>query len=195
MELRIILEAGHTQAVTGMQMSFQTECPLREVQEAQYVSTKKTKLIAGMDGGHNKFLESIMVWVDMRLSMKMWKQFDTYRIATKQSKSTMHTMLRRPLLYSDFDAPINVGTLAELNDWIDKKSWEDVCDNLPMSYLQTRRVCLSYKTLRNIILQRRNHKLHEWHIICDFFMKNLRYPELLGIKPIDTSINITGDIA
>lgn len=189
MELRIVHEAGHVLAVTGMQMSYQPECRLKDIQEAQYVSTAKNRLRAGMDGGHNKFLESIIVWVDMRMSMKMWKQFDTYRLCTKQSKSTMHTLLKRPLTQADFDAPVSVGTLATLNEWIRVKAFEEVCDNLPMSFLQTRRVCLSYKTIRNIILQRQSHKLPEWRDVCSFFLKNLHYPELLGITD-DTQENL-----
>lgn len=186
MELRIVLEAGHTQAVTGSAMSYQEECPLKEVVESSYVSTKRMKLLGGMDGGHNKFLESIMVWVDMRLSQKMWKQFDTYRMCTKQSKSTMHTIMKRALTKDDFDAYIPVGVLAELNDHISKGQFVAVCDNLPMSYLQTRRVCLSYKTIRNIILQRQNHKLYEWQVICAFFLQNLKHPDLLGIQLNET---------
>ena len=181
--MSIVLEAGHLQAVSGMQMSFQPECPLKDIEEAKYVSTKRTKLLAGMDGGHNKFLESIIVWVDMRLSRKLWKQVDTYRMATKQSKSTMHTIMKRPLTHDDFDAHVGIGTLAELNEYIRRGDFEAIADNLPMSYMQTRRVCFSYKTIRNIILQRYNHTLKEWHTICDFFIRNLKYPELLGINP------------
>jgi len=50
---------------------------------------------APMDKGHNKFLETIEVWFDITAPRFIWQEFDTYRIGvTKQSDSTMHTLLK-----------------------------------------------------------------------------------------------------
>ena len=58
----------------------------------------------------------------------------------------------------------------------------DIIKNaLPDGFLQGRTVCTNYKVLRNIILQRRNHKLPQWKFFCEE-MEKLRWPEALGIE-------------
>lgn len=44
------------------------------------------------DGGHNKFLESVILWLDVNAPLYWWTEADTYRLSTKQSESTMHTL-------------------------------------------------------------------------------------------------------
>ena len=53
MEIRIVEEAGHTAAVTGMRFSHEVECLLKEITEAGGVDTKTTRALAKQDGGHN----------------------------------------------------------------------------------------------------------------------------------------------
>ena len=50
----------------------------------------------------------------------------------------------------------------------DKSYWRALVQILPNAFLQTRTVSLSYANLRNIYFQRRNHKLKEWHLFCDW---------------------------
>ena len=50
----------------------------------------------------------------------------------------------------------------------DKSYWRALVQILPNAFLQTRTVTLSYANLRNIYFQRRNHKLKEWHLFCDW---------------------------
>jgi len=189
MELSIVEEAGMKSAIQGMAFSFQTECKLKDLKDLTMKDIDRAFALCKLDGGHNKFLESIMVWIDIRASLKMWKQLDTYRVGvTKQSKSTMHTIMRKYLTYKDFDAPVSTQVLTELNNAIEENEFEKVCDNLPSSFLQTRRVCLNYKAIRNIIKQRRTHKLPEWQQLCEFFFTNLQYPGLLGL-PRTTGTN------
>ena len=49
-----------------------------------------------------------------------------------------------------------------------KSYWRALVQILPSAFLQTRTVSLSYANLRNIYFQRRNHKLKEWHLFCDW---------------------------
>lgn len=181
MEMNIVEEAGHLSAVTGMRFSHKAECPLSEVQEEQWANTVSTRMLAGRDGGHNKFLESIMVWVDIRAPLYFWKQFDTYRIGvTKQSKSTMHTLMKGSVANSGYSGSVLIRVIEVVNVLIKANRFEAAIANLPDGYLQTRRVCLSYKAIRGIILQRKGHKLSEWKELCTFFKENLKYPALLG---------------
>lgn len=181
MEIRIVEEAGHYSAVTGMRFSKQVECDLQLIEEAGAISTKTTRTLANKDGGHNKFLESIMVWFDIRASLKFWKQFDTYRVGiTKQSKSTMHTLMKQELTKENFDMYTDYLTIGNVKRYIDTGDFDKATSNLPEGYLQTRRVCCSYKTLRHIIKQRQGHKLKEWAEFIDFMTTMLQKPELLG---------------
>ena len=60
----------------------------------------------------------------------------------------------------------------------DKKDWWRMIQLLPSSYNQRRTVMLNYEVLANIYKSRRNHKLDEWHIFCDWIEK-LPYGQLI----------------
>ena len=40
----------------------------------------------------------------------------------------------------------------------------------------------NYKALRNIIEQRKNHKLEQWHYFCNSILNQVEHPELLTNK-------------
>ena len=58
----------------------------------------------------------------------------------------------------------------------DKKYWKELIRWLPNGWLQTRTVTLNYEILRNMYAQRKNHRLVEWHQLCDW-IKTLPYAE------------------
>lgn len=60
----------------------------------------------------------------------------------------------------------------------DKKYWWQMIQLLPSSYNQKRTVMLNYEVLTNIYKSRKNHKLDEWHTLCDW-IKTLPYSELI----------------
>ena len=63
----------------------------------------------------------------------------------------------------------------------DKDVWWQLIQLLPSSYNQTRTVTLNYEVLANIYKSRRNHKLSEWHILCDW-IETLPLSELITMK-------------
>lgn len=63
----------------------------------------------------------------------------------------------------------------------DKKYWWQLIQLLPSSYNQKRTVMLNYEVLANIYKSRRNHKLDEWHTLCDW-IEILPYSELITGK-------------
>ena len=130
--------------------------------------------------GHNKFLESIAVWMDIDAPRYFWQQFDTYRIGvTKQSESTMHTMTTRTLQQDDFEHPIPEAHLQHLNTLIADEQWQTVKWDLPESFLQRRIVCLNYMILQRMIRQRESHRLTEWRNFIDEVLRQAEHPELL----------------
>ena len=65
-----------------------------------------------------------------------------------------------------------------------KDIWWQMIQLLPSSYNQKRTVMLNYEVLANIYKSRKNHKLDEWHIFCDW-IESLPYSELITGQPIE----------
>lgn len=62
-----------------------------------------------------------------------------------------------------------------------KTLWWQLIQLLPSSYNQKRTVQLNYEVLANMYKSRRNHKLDEWHTLCDY-IEQLPYSELITGK-------------
>ncbi|MEG2003988.1 MAG: hypothetical protein RR057_05260, partial [Clostridia bacterium] len=60
----------------------------------------------------------------------------------------------------------------------EKSYWYDIIQLLPSSYNQLRTCTLNYETLVNIYHARKNHKLTEWHLFCDW-IQSLPYAKEL----------------
>lgn len=59
-----------------------------------------------------------------------------------------------------------------------KKYWWQMIQLLPSSYNQKRTVQMNYEVCANILRQRRNHKLDEWHNLCDEILKLPYFKEI-----------------
>lgn len=137
---------------------------------------------AGSD--HRKFIRQIFVSVDFTAPLYWWKEYDTYKVATvANSTSTMHKIASKPFTLDDFShermntqaqeaLAHTVSVLEDLRkDYLetkDKETWYSIIQLLPSSYHQMRTCTLNYETLMNIYYARRNHKLDEWHTVCDW---------------------------
>ena len=64
------------------------------------------------------------------------------------------------------------------NSYKNKIDWWQMIQLLPSSYNQKRTVMLNYEVLTNMYKSRKNHKLDEWHIFCDW-IETLPYSELI----------------
>ncbi len=171
MQVTVLDEYGYEFALLGLSLSYK-----QDTERMPEVARR----LAFKGGGHNKFLESIVLWLDITAPRYWWQQFDTYRVGvTKQSESTMHTMTKRPLIQEDFEHPIPAETLAHLNDLVAENDWKTVKWLLPESFLQRRIVCLNYMTLQRMIRQRATHKLEEWRAFIDQVLGQVAHPEFL----------------
>jgi len=175
MKVKINGESGYYSAMLGLSLSY------NQPEEKMYEVAKKLAL---KGGGHNKFLESIVVWIDITASRQFWQQFDTYRIGvSKQSESTMHTIMKNGITRDLFEHELYpcipdmiIGYLEfERRD----KNFIAVKNALPESFLQRRIVCTNYMALQRIFQQRRNHKLPEWNFFCDELLKQIQYKEFI----------------
>lgn len=57
----------------------------------------------------------------------------------------------------------------------DKAYWKELIRWLPESWLQTRTITMNYENILNLIHQRKNHKLSEWHYVINYFKEHLPY--------------------
>lgn len=166
-----IEEAGYTSAMFGLS--------LNKNQPIENMNKVAEKLCDKM-GGHNKFLEHIYIWLSVNAPRYWWQDADTYRLSTKQSQSTNHTILKRPLDYFDFeDSEISISYLNELNAYVDSKNFVTLKKKLPEGFLQKREWCMSYKTFVNIIQQRKYHMLPHWRFFIDTVLNQIEHPELV----------------
>ena len=139
---------------------------------------------------HRKYLRMIFVSVDVTGPLYWWKEYDTYKVGTvANSTSTMHKIHSKPFGREDFSCDrMSDVALASLDQTIevleerrlkyvetkDTAYWHDMIQLLPSSYNQMRTTTLNYETLINIFYARRNHKLPEWHVYCDW-IRSLPY--------------------
>ena len=137
-----------------------------------------------------KYLRMIHVQFDVTAPLYWWKEFDTYKVGTvSNSCSTMHKIAAKEFTLDDFshehigDVPncdpmyyaALEGTIMALNearrcfiDTKDKKYWWQMIQLLPSSYNQRRTIDLNFEVLLKQYRERKNHKLDEWHIYCDW---------------------------
>jgi len=170
MKVKVLKEAGYEEALLGIS--------LNKNQPIENMPSVATKL-AFHDGGHNKFLESMMVWLDVTAPRYWWQEADTFRLSTKNSQSTMHTILKGYLSNDDFETTPPRLMMEVLNQLVEKKELTELKSLLPEGFLQRRVWCMSYKTLRNIILQRRTHRLPHWHVFIDEVLQQVAHEDLL----------------
>lgn len=163
----------------GLTSNMKCNAAFRKSPTYKRLETVSRKLCR-MQGGHNKFLETITLTIDIRAPRYWWQEFDTYRAGvTKQSESTIHTIMKRDLTDDDFEGGMWPEVLGILNrsreiyqsaegdenkEALRAAVFDDMKAGLPEGFLQRRIVCLNLKTLQNIYHQRKNHKLPQWRM-------------------------------
>ena len=157
------------------------------------------KRLAHAGSDHRKFLRQIFVTVDITAPLYWWKEFDTYKVGTTaNSTSTMHKIHAKEFTREDFSCDrMDEGGLALLDQVIvyleaerqkfladknNKQAWHNMIQTLPSSYNQMRTVTLNYENLINMYYARRNHKLAEWHVLCDWILSLPYAQELICVK-------------
>lgn len=213
MFIKVIKEAGYEEALLGLSLSyydrtvpicdwdaFEMYESLEETREfskkiAFWTNEKferaerMTKVLAFKSGGHNKFLESIQVWLFVQASRDFWQEFDTYRVGiTKQSASTMHTLDKRQVEATDFHEDTASGAIVSFSNVLEEykdlgsRYYRNITflkKNLPEGWLQERLVCTNYKVLQHIYAQRKSHRLKDWRDFCGELLKQVEYPEFI----------------
>jgi hypothetical protein len=184
-EVKIIEEAGYHPAIDGLLLNKK-----QDNRERCWVVAKK---LAPKDYGHNKFLEMLDVWVEVKAPRYWWQEADTYRLTVKSSESTMHTLIKG-IKGGGFDSThfecrdVSASEIRTIRHRVGRdEPIEKIKRILPEGFMQTRVWKLNYKNIRNIMIQRGQHKLPHWRYLCQFLKDNLRHRELVAdihVNPI-----------
>lgn len=147
---------------------------------------------------HCKFMRQIHVWLNVNMPRYIHSELDTYHYNTKNSCSTMHRLLHKTVeitkdlfVYDKKDEDVIEVIIKRLNEIREEYLIETNGRNknklirrakqlLPEGFLQLRTMDTNYAEIRNIIFQRRNHRLEEeWQRIFCKKMTELPYAKEL----------------
>lgn len=156
-------------------------------------------LMKRLNGAHreeSKFMRMINVSFDVTAPRYWWTEFDTYGFTVRNSCSTMHKILSRPLTLDDFSReglpPEADFALQEIIRTINRvietrlptatETLLTVKKLLPESYLQRATISTNYEVIRAMYTQRKNHRLPEWNTDFVEWVESLPYAKELIIE-------------
>ncbi len=145
---------------------------------------------------HAKYRRMIPVMFTVTAPTFWWIEFDTYKVGTvRNSCSKMHKIHVEPFTVDNFshegldevheamqtmhDVVVTLEYLRKMfNQTQEKKYWRALLELLPHGYNMKATISLNYEVLVNIYHSRKNHRLDEWHVFCDW-IEQLPYSELI----------------
>ena len=164
--------------------------------------TKRTKNLAGCDmgEGHDNFLNGIVVQFDLTCTVKMWTEAERYHFFDfVSSQSTMHRIAKFDLdkayieyvdqriidimkekvdRYNRLVAMKPDVNLPEYNEEI-KEAYLEILYSNPCGFKLTARMTTNYRQLKTIYYQRKNHRLPEWRVFCQWVETLPYFKELI----------------
>lgn len=194
MEIKDIISNVHIygleESVQGSKFSY-----LTDLSKATSEITKTTKALANSPKGcgEDQFLTGITVMFDLCFSNKAWVEFERYRFANfVSSQSTMHKITSFDLdtsymkevdpriieimrdkiaKYEDLLQKVDLAGTKEQKELyireLNEKYLEILYSN-PAGFRLTARIVTNYRELKTIYSQRKNHRLPEWRIFCEW---------------------------
>ena len=157
---------------------------------------------------HHQFLTGIRVNFDLTFTNKAWVEAERYRfLEFVSSQSTMHRINKFDLdgQYIEYVDPRIIEIMKEkverYNRLVElrpetlipeyeeeiKEAYLEILYSNPAGFKLTARMTTNYRCLRNIYIQRRNHRLPEWRAFCRW-IETLPYANLFL-----TNINLEGE--
>ena len=140
--------------------------------------------------GHDNFLNGIIVQFDLYAPLFMWKQIQRYHwMDFISSQSTMHRLVKFNIAeqcvedtdeiiltryqflldeYNSFDEEYADVLGEKAIQSLKKKKWRTIVASLPCGFVLGATMTTNYRQLKTIYLQRKKHKLREWHHFCNW---------------------------
>lgn len=125
--------------------------------------------------GHDQFLTGIIVQFDLTLSIKCWVEAQRYHFLDfVSSQSTMHRIAKMDI-EEQCNEYVHVGTISIVKGLLDcyndnptPENYLRLLYNIPVGFRLTARMTTNYRQLKTIYQQRKNHRLPEWQVFCDW---------------------------
>jgi hypothetical protein len=160
------------------------------------------------NGAHGQFMTGIRVSFDLTFTNKAWVEAERYRfLEFVSSQSTMHRITKFNLReqYNEYVDPriidimeekvaeynklvevrdnlnknASTAMIQDLNDAITRRYLEILYSN-PAGFQLTARMTTNYRCLKNIYIQRKNHRLPEWREFCKWIETLPYFEELIN---------------
>lgn len=158
------------------------------------------------NGAHNQFMTGIRVSFDLTCSNKMWVEAERYRfLEFVSSQSTMHRITKFSIRnqYNEYVDPRIIDIMEEkvnkYNAWVDepevimndyglskeeytkylKEKYLEILYSNPAGFELTARMTTNYRCLKNIYIQRKDHRLPEWRQFCAWIETLPYFKELI----------------
>ena len=145
--------------------------------------------------GHDNFLKGFIVQFDITAPLFWWKEAQRYHwLDFISSQSTMHCLLKFDIekqcvkdtnkevlkIVSKIKDEYNAIPEGEVEQR--KEKWRELVASTPCGFCLGASMTTNYQQLKTIFNQRKNHKLQEWHVFCDWCLTLPRFSELTGCK-------------
>ena len=161
--------------------------------------TKGTHSLASCEqgSGHDQFLTGIIVQFDLTFTNKAWVEAERYSFLDfVSSQSTMHRIAKFDLdkQYISYVDERMIKIMQELKDEYNRLAEEEDTEAAKEAYLKllysnpagfriTAGMTTNYRQLKTIYYQRKNHRLPEWRVFCEWIETLPMFKELvLGEK-------------
>lgn len=189
---------GLDEAVQGAKFSFAVD-PSQVTTDITPTTEKLAQ--APIGSGHDNFLNGVIVQFDLTFTNKVWVEAERYHFLDfVSSQSTMHRITKFDLdqAYISYTDPRIIAIMKEkvmkyndlqkeavdhpeLRSQVEEAYLEILYSN-PAGFRLTARMTTNYRQLKTIYRQRKDHRLPEWRLFCQW-VKTLPHAEF-----------ITGDI-
>lgn len=171
-----------------------TEFDRSEVNEKDVIRAEKLgTCLSGQ--GHDNFLKGIIVQFDVIAPLFWWKEAQRYHwLDFISSQSTMHCLLKFDVEKQcvpdtnkqvlEIVSKIKDEYNAIPEDDVEKKKekWRELVASTPCGFCLGASMTTNYQQLKTIFNQRKNHKLKEWHVFCDWCLTLPKFSEFTGCK-------------
>ena len=131
-----------------------------------------------MGTGHDNFLNGIIVQFDLTFSIKAWVELQRYHFSEfVSSQSTMHCISKMDIksMCNEYVSDVVIAEVERLKEvYLNDKTDENylrLLYNTPTGFELTARMTTNYRQLKTMYMQRKAHRLPDWHTFCDWIEK------------------------
>ena len=139
--------------------------------------TERTMSLAGCKTGtgHDNFLNGIVVQFDLTFSNKAWVEGERYHFLDfVSSQSTMHCISKMDIkpMCNEYVSDVVIAEVERLKEvYLNDKTDENylrLLYNIPTGFELTARMTTNYRQLKTMYMQRKTHRLPDWHTFCEW---------------------------